>query len=219
MCFRRPRNPYKFNLMSKTKITTIFIILLTGVCFAQATDYIPLEPLPGTSPDQPTTLPDYLSKLIPIIISVAGILAVVIIVIAGLQYITAAGNTSQIASAKSRIWSAIGGLLLLISSYLILNTINPDLLKLDLAISPIEIKATCISGDCPDIPCKKSCAQGYTWDQGICACKKGGLLCPQYYICEVMLELTCSARGGDEKTPCEDYCGQACGTEVCCQYQ
>jgi hypothetical protein len=49
---------------------------------------------------------------------------------AGIQWITAAGNSSKIENAKSTMNGAFIGLVLALSSYVILNTINPELVTL-----------------------------------------------------------------------------------------
>lgn len=60
----------------------------------------------------------------------AGILAFAMIVYAGFQYLTSGGNTAQQKDAQERIVSAIIGILLLFAFYIILYTINPDILKI-----------------------------------------------------------------------------------------
>ena len=45
-------------------------------------------------------------------VGITGVLAVIMIVVGGLEYIASATNPSAKASAKNRIWAAIGGLLL-----------------------------------------------------------------------------------------------------------
>lgn len=64
------------------------------------------------------------------------ILAVLMIIVGGVQYILAGstGNPDKIGDAQDRIKMSIFGILLALSSWLILNTINPDLLKLELDI-------------------------------------------------------------------------------------
>lgn len=56
-----------------------------------------------------------------------GIVAFVQIIYAGWIYLTAAGNTTKTGDAMKKISNAILGIVLLFSSYIILNTINPDL--------------------------------------------------------------------------------------------
>jgi hypothetical protein len=59
----------------------------------------------------------------------AGVFAFIMILFAGFQYLTAGGNTNQQKEAQERIFNAIIGIILLFSFWLILNTINPDILK------------------------------------------------------------------------------------------
>lgn len=59
----------------------------------------------------------------------AGIIAVFMVVISGIQWMVSAGNSSMIDSAKSRISGAIIGLVLLALAYTILNMLNPYLVN------------------------------------------------------------------------------------------
>jgi hypothetical protein len=60
----------------------------------------------------------------------AGILAFGSIVYGGFKYATSEGNASKQAEGRSWIWAALIGLLLLAGAWLILYTINPNLVKL-----------------------------------------------------------------------------------------
>ena len=60
---------------------------------------------------------------------IVGILATVMIVWGGVIYLTAGGTPERISTAKDYITSALAGLLLAFGSYLLLYTINPDLVK------------------------------------------------------------------------------------------
>ena len=64
---------------------------------------------------------------------ISGILAFGAIVYGGVLYATSAGNASKQSEGRQWIWSALLGLLLLGSAYLILKTINPNLVKLQIA--------------------------------------------------------------------------------------
>ena len=98
-----------------------------------------LEPLPGTetAPGTSTSLSGYLQAVFAFGMSLAGIFAVLMIVIGGIQYITAYDNPGRAGSAKNTIWQALIGLLLVVSAWLILYTINPDLTKGELNIPAI----------------------------------------------------------------------------------
>jgi type IV secretory pathway VirB2 component (pilin) len=83
----------------------------------------PLGPLPPI-----VTMATYLEGIIQVIVGVAGVLAVVMIVICGVQLI-GSPSVSQKSASKECIWNAILGLMLAAGSWLILNTINTQLLS------------------------------------------------------------------------------------------
>lgn len=65
-------------------------------------------------------------------LSIAGILAVIMMIVAGIQWVTSGGNSEMISSAKKRIGGSLIGLLIAYLSYTILNTVNPALVNLRL---------------------------------------------------------------------------------------
>lgn len=88
----------------------------------------------GPKPTAPTQgLPTDLGQLIQQIftwsLGILGISVFVMFFYAGFLWLTAAGNTSKVSDAKSRMTNAIFGAIILLSSYLILNTINPDFVR------------------------------------------------------------------------------------------
>ena len=62
----------------------------------------------------------------------ATILAVMLVIISGVQWTASGGNSDMIGSAKKRIAGAVSGLVLLAFAYTVLNTINPFLVNLRL---------------------------------------------------------------------------------------
>ncbi|MEI6553395.1 MAG: hypothetical protein WCO09_02405, partial [bacterium] len=77
----------------------------------------------------------YLNILIRIFIGICAILAMIMIVMGGIQYMTSELVSSKQA-AKESIMNAILGLLLALGAFAILNTINPDLLNVGLGNLP-----------------------------------------------------------------------------------
>jgi succinate dehydrogenase hydrophobic anchor subunit len=61
------------------------------------------------------------------------------LIFGGINYILSAGSSSRQTTAKQWIWGAVSGLALLICSYLILATINPQLTSFNLKLDPISI--------------------------------------------------------------------------------
>ena len=82
-------------------------------------------------PDLSTTqdIGAFVSQIYTFSLTVVGIIVFVRFIYAGFLYLTAAGNTSNTARAKSIMTNAIVGVILLFSAYLILYVINPDLVK------------------------------------------------------------------------------------------
>jgi len=84
---------------------------------------------------------DYVNGLLTFAIGIAGALAVVMIVVGGIQYMST-DNFGEKAQGKEHIKNSLGGLILLIGAYMILNTINPDLVNLNFQVSGVSVAAT-----------------------------------------------------------------------------
>ena len=125
---------------SKVFPLIIMTIWLTATISCFAAEYTLLEPIPthGGTTGGSTNLSSYLEAVFAFGISIAGILAVTMIVIGGIQYLTAYGNTGMVTNAKNRITQALLGLLLAIGAWLILYTINPDLATGELTIPSVD---------------------------------------------------------------------------------
>jgi hypothetical protein len=90
---------------------------------------------------QANNLGGYLNLMIKIIIGICGVLAVIMIVMGGLEYMTSELiNKKQ--EGKDRIRNAILGLLLALGAWTLLNTINPNILKSDVSIPTATVTVT-----------------------------------------------------------------------------
>lgn len=100
-------------------------LILSNAVFAQ---YEPLQELPGiSSPDAESgNFAEYMIGMVNLLIGVAAVLAVIFVTIGGLQYVTT-DSISNKESGKETIQNALLGLLLALASWLLLYTINPDL--------------------------------------------------------------------------------------------
>ncbi len=114
--------------------------LTDSPCASGTDSYCLLAPLPGITEINPATtnLADYLNIVIKFTIGFAGALAVIMIVLGGIQYMSTDAISGK-SEGKDRITYALGGLLLALASYLILNTINPNLVNLHLGIQGTSI--------------------------------------------------------------------------------
>ncbi|MDP3725713.1 MAG: hypothetical protein Q8R36_00775, partial [bacterium] len=93
---------------------------------AQVT-YAPLSPLPGSgSTISGAGTVKYLQDIIFLAIGIAIVLAVLMLVIGGVQYMASDAFTSK-DDAKDRMTMALFGLLIAFGAYLLLDAINPQL--------------------------------------------------------------------------------------------
>ena len=103
------------------------ILILTAICLifvtlsAQAIDYPQIR---GNVPG--TTLEGYARYIYLFALSIVGIAALGAITFGGITYMLSDTITSK-DEAKKWIWGAVTGLILALAAYLILYTINPDL--------------------------------------------------------------------------------------------
>jgi hypothetical protein len=114
----------------------VFMYSIPSVGFAAIKNYqllAPIKPFLGDS-IAVDNLSEYLNVIYKTGIAVCTGLAVIMIVMGGLRYVSSAAIGGK-GDGKTMIQDALWGLLLALTSYLLLNTINPALLKSDLKIT------------------------------------------------------------------------------------
>lgn len=84
-------------------------------------------------------LAQYIKGIYTYVLGAVALLAIAMIIWGGIKWVSAAGNTEMVSSAKTNITNAVIGLILAFGSYVILSTINPDLINLkSLQIALVE---------------------------------------------------------------------------------
>lgn len=126
-------------------ISFLTIAVLVGLPTANAQVTL-LAPLSNEASKTVRGLPEYLHYAFPILIRTAITLAVVMITIGAIQYMFS-GVPGAKGEGLKRIKEAIWGLLLALTAYLILNTINPRLVSLDFDLENLNSNPTTSSGD------------------------------------------------------------------------
>ena len=132
--------------MFKKSIAIIFLVLFlpamvafsqepnsapTQVLITAATTQVAWPPSPmGTTIGPDTPFHIFIQYVYEWGISLGGIAVFIMLVWAGIEYLTSAGDPGKMSSAIKRIQSSVLGLVLLLTSWLILNTINPHLVQL-----------------------------------------------------------------------------------------
>lgn len=112
----------------KTKIGACLLVLglLTMPIMVFAADNACSAALDNSS------LPRCVNQIYIWSLGIAALLALFMIVIGGYITMTSAGNAQRAGKGKEYITSSVVGLILLFGAYLLLNTINPDLVNFNL---------------------------------------------------------------------------------------
>ncbi len=111
-------------------IVTIFVLLIIAQNCLALELLLDYPTISGKDLGDTSSIPDLISYIYKFALGACGITALVSIIIGAAQYAFSAGDSSKAGDAKDRITSALLGVLILLFSYLILNTINPDLVSL-----------------------------------------------------------------------------------------
>ena len=108
----------------------IFLVFLLGIA--------PLSPafainVAGMEISNTATAADFIVYIFNLAIAIGTFIAAIVLIIAGVNYVSSRGEPAKIESAKSKIKNAFLGLIVLLSSFMILNIINPQLttIKID----------------------------------------------------------------------------------------
>jgi hypothetical protein len=71
-----------------------------------------------------STLSGLIISIIKIILSLAGLIAVLVLIIGGFRYVTSFGNEDQVGQAKKMIINAIIGIVIIILSFVIVTVVS-----------------------------------------------------------------------------------------------
>ncbi len=161
-----------------------------------------LPNIPGNQLTVGQELPEYINYLFIFGLGLVAFLALGQMMLGGLTYILAAGNVAKVEAAKDTIQQALIGLGLLLVSYLLLYTINPDLVNLRAPnLTPTQFKGEAPTGPTgPNEP------------------PQSGR--PSVLIYNVMMPEACTDFGGQIFSPCKTYClatpGLCSASTICC---
>lgn len=114
----------------------IFFVLKSDFAFALEINY---PRIPGVEAPQDfiNTAPKeqilglYIKYFVHLIIWLSGILLLGSLIVGGVRYLTSAGNPEKIIAARQQISASFLGALILLSSVLILNILNPEIITLN----------------------------------------------------------------------------------------
>ena len=164
----------------------------------------------------------YISAIYQYAIGIVGILAAVVLMFGGVLWIVAGGNATQISEAKAWIGAALTGIVLALTSYLILNTVNPALVNLQtskieqVTESKIYSCRKVVNGKqtCTDDATEQTCTDGTLSVSGCSCCSYEKMtsviatIMSSNWLCEEGLnQTTCASRTtGDFNYQPNAYC-------------
>jgi hypothetical protein len=120
-------------------ILVALVIGLWGEAALAQSSYQPLEGIPGFEQETASGgFPAYVQSIYNFGIWTVGIAALFMLTVGGFMYLTSAGNTSTLGSAKGVIKDALIGLFLALFAWLILYVINPDLVNINLGSTDVS---------------------------------------------------------------------------------
>ncbi len=107
-----------------------------------AIGYTPMTDIPfleiNVSSDILSTPTDLFNALFTLSITIGAMLAVFMFIFGGLQMITARDNAGNVTAGKQKMTNAVLGLLMLLSTFIVLTTINPQLTELKIFGSSLD---------------------------------------------------------------------------------
>lgn len=130
-----------------------------GYCFAPQKEVNLIVPFGGNT--KFSSFPDYVDAAYQFLIPVAGLVAVVMFMVSGLQYVLARGATDVVKKAKTRMVGAVTGLVLLMAAYAVANVLDPRLVHLKQLRIPITKEVILLD---PDSTCEYLASVGYEVD-------------------------------------------------------
>lgn len=116
--------------------TLVLVLLIPALTGAEAA-YEPLAKGLGGLNIGADSLGEYFNTLFELTVLVGSVLAVLMIAIGGLQYMTT-DSVSGKGSGRERIKQAVLGLLMLLGVWLFFKEINPNILKLDFELEKVQ---------------------------------------------------------------------------------
>lgn len=177
------------------------LVVIASPAYAQ---YNPLIRIPGLPATGTITLSMYLVGLYNFLVSIVGIVAVMMMIIGGMRYITAGGSSTALSEAKEIVASAVYGLILAIFAWLIIAAINPDVLY----IKQPGLNSVSLSS--------MACVRNYS-NIGACTCSDGTPIgaftsevecnnaCKTQNHCYSGADQTCISSGSVNNTKSEEF--------------
>ena len=161
--------------MKKIILIIVYTLSLTvgNMVYAQTGEYTTLAPLPGTTKSCNGTtctadINSYLGGFLNLTITIGAVLAMIYIGLYGFQY-AVSDSAPKKSEYKDKLWTIFQGLLLILSAYVIIYTINPKLVAVNLNLEspkyqPVPVDTTGGNASMGTVGCRSAteCVYRYT---------------------------------------------------------
>lgn len=116
------------NNMNKIKLAVLAVAMLVGAAVLTPTHYVAadaksqiLDGANKSGAQDSVTLETRIATITGILLFVIGAIAVIMIIVGGIRYVTSAGDSSKVKAAKDTIMYSVVGLVVAILAYAIVN--------------------------------------------------------------------------------------------------
>ena len=111
----------------------IILFILIGIIFCYPVLAVDYPVIGGININDPnTTASQFIAYLFYLMIAVGSLIGVIVLIVAGLEWVSAYGDAKVINSAKKKITAVFTGLIVLFTSYIVINTLNPAILDVNI---------------------------------------------------------------------------------------
>lgn len=122
----------------------LFTLYTGGVpVFAETGGYVPIVGIPGLTNDGTRSLADFFNTAYVVLIGLGALFAVLKISLAGVKY-SLSDLISSKSEARNDIYGSLLGLAILLIPYIVLSTINPNLVNLNVlegGLAPLQLES------------------------------------------------------------------------------
>ena len=131
-------------MLNSKKLFLIFflvlfsVLILSNFSFAQKPLEVDYPKVFGEKLPENPLLPEYIKYIFNLALLIGGLIAFGALVSGGFRYMSSVGSPATMDDAKNQITAGILGLIILLSSYLVLTTVNPQLVILKIKKTPVK---------------------------------------------------------------------------------
>lgn len=99
----------------------VFVVSFAYSVFAQDIFEELNKAVEGTGLEGKSDLPDLVSQVVSVVLSLAGTASVILLIVGGFMWMTSAGNEEKLKKAKGMIQAAIVGLVIVMLAYVVVS--------------------------------------------------------------------------------------------------